>query len=101
MIQNKNTDGMVAYVRKRHDDLISKTKTVLSELDKKTETYDFKKVAELSGVSIAWLYRQPQLKIKIQEAIKKNNPSFSKEQLLKDRIKELEKINIRFCINIK
>lgn len=85
---------MVAFVQKRHDELMTRVDGVLCKLEQNGQEIDFKMVADMADVSVAWLYKSP-FKNRIIATRKKTPVPSSNSTIhpLQDRIAELERIN--------
>ena len=95
MAKERNTSGILNYVRNRRKLLLSNTDVILTGLEREGLPTDFSEVAKLAEVSVAWLYRQPQIKKRICKLRNKNskNPASINQDVLLAKIEELERQN--------
>ena len=87
---NKNTEGLKEFAEKKNQETIQKVNKAIDKLKRsKTNTINFKTVAEEAGVSKATLYNNDILKERILSlrAIQKGVPNGSIVATPKDKIK--------------
>lgn len=105
MNQNKrNVLPMLSAIRKKADYLLKHTEIIIDKMLHDKQPISFNRIAVTAGVSKAWLYRHPTLRIKIenlrtQQLAYSNNQSQESNDainnLLKQRIKKLETENAK------
>ncbi len=107
MKHERNVEGLRQNAQKKRQEAIERTEQGIKQLLKEGKAVNFKTVAEVAGVSTAWLYKEPQIKERIEhlraQQIQKKAPPLkqkatdaSKDAMiaaLKKRIKELEDKN--------
>jgi Family of unknown function (DUF6262) len=101
---SRNTDGMLEAAKKKREDAISSTEKAIRQLIKENKPINFHTVAEAANVSVPWLYKeieikeriqqlreQQKLKIKIDEGKQPSETSsYAMITALKNRIKQQE-----------
>lgn len=106
MKQQRNVEGLRQNAQKKRQEAIERAEQGIKQLIKEGKPINFEAVAAVSGVSKAWLYKEPDLKTRIQQlrvqGTKKNVPPAQKSldssknaiiATLKERIKRLEQKN--------
>ena len=106
----RNTSGLEKHAQKKREAAFKQTEEAIEKLLQQKQVVNFKTVAEEAGVSRTWLYKQPEIRTKIEELKKKQsgksakkkslssqsvNPSVEPEEIaaLKHRIRKLETEN--------
>ncbi|MBD2505190.1 DUF6262 family protein [Anabaena azotica] len=107
MSHSRNVEGLIKNAQKKRLEALERTEQGINQLLKEGKTVTFKAVSEIADVSTAWLYKEPDIKTRI-EFLRENsidNKSFctknkaseeSKASIvktLKERIKKLEAEN--------
>ena len=69
----RNTSGLEAHAQQKRKSAIKRTEEAITRLQSEKRPVNFKTVSEESGVSRTWLYKEPEIKAKINEI--KNNKS--------------------------
>ena len=107
MKHERNVEGLRQSAQKKRQEAIKRTDQGIRQLIKEGRSVNFKAVSEVSGVSTAWLYQQPEIKERIEELreqVNEKKPTSAKRKLsdiskdaiikaLKERIKEVETEN--------
>lgn len=107
MNHNRNVEGLRDNAQRKRQEAYSRTDKAIQQLLKERKTINFNTVAQASGVSKAWLYKEPDIKARIEhlreqnQGAKKAPPQqrtsdASKDALIKNlkvRIKQLEATN--------
>jgi|GEM_PF-398022 len=106
----RNTSGLEAHAQQKRESAIKRTEDAIARLIKDKRPVNFKTVSEESGVSRTWLYKEPEIKDRINQIKnKQTNKSRSKKKVdnqlndrpidkaeideLKTKIKKLETEN--------
>jgi Family of unknown function (DUF6262) len=111
----RNTDGLKAHAQQKRAETIERTEKAIQQLIKDKQRINFNTVAEVAGVSKAWLYDEPDMRERIEhlrkQAIPKTpiNPKgkmslesqSSTIDTLKRRIGQLEGENKELAAKIK
>lgn len=104
MRHERNVEGLKQNAQKKRQEAVERTEQGIKTLLKEGRAVNFKTVAEASNVSTAWLYKEPQIKERIehlrqQQVEKKSLPAKQKAsdaskdamiKTLKERIKKQE-----------
>lgn len=107
MKHERNVEGLRQNALRKRQEAIERTKAGIRQLLKKERAVNFKSVAEVAGVSTAWLYKEPEIKAQIEHLRKQQTrgkklppqqraSDASKNAMiktLKERIKKLEAEN--------
>jgi len=107
MTHSRNVDGLRKNAQKKRLEAIERTEQGINQLLKQGRNVNFKAVAEVAEVSTAWLYKEPDIKNRIELLREQNteNKSFIQKhkasdeskgsivKTLKERIKKLEAEN--------
>lgn len=116
MKHKRNTEAVVAYAKKKKEETADKVEQAIKQLIKQNETINFNTVTTAAGVSKSYLYNQPKLRERIEtlrqqqremispKNVRKNMRNENKDsliQVLRDRIRELEKENKQLKDEIK
>jgi hypothetical protein len=67
MAHKRNVEGLLANARKKRETALVRAKEAIRELLRKKQIVNFNTVAQIAGVSTAWLYRQEALKMRIMQ----------------------------------
>ena len=106
----RNTSGLEAHAQQKRESAIKRTEDAINRLIKNKRPVNFKTVSEESGVSRTWLYKEPEIKDRINQIKNKQinksrsqrkvdnqltNQSIDTSQIdeLKNKIKKLETEN--------
>lgn len=107
MTVKRNVEGLAVAAQKKRQESFDKVEQGIQQLLKERKVINFNTVAQISGVSKAWLYKEPEIKARI-EHLRQNNLKTQKippkEKLqdaskdtiiktLKERIKKVETEN--------
>lgn len=107
MLHQRNVEGLRENAQKKRQEAIERTEQGIRQLLKEGRSINFKTVASVSNVSTAWLYKEPEIKARIehlreQGTQKKSVPpqqkatdasGNAKYQALKKRLQEVEAEN--------
>jgi Family of unknown function (DUF6262) len=107
MAHKRNVEGLLANARKKRETALVRAKEAIGELLRKKQIVNFNTVAQIAGVSTAWLYRQEALKVRIMQLREQDarrarakRPERASEtakdaviKTLRSRIKELDSEN--------
>jgi Family of unknown function (DUF6262) len=63
----RNTSGLEAHAQQKHQSAIKRTEDAIARLIQDKRSVNFKTVSEESGVSRTWLYKEPEIKAKINQ----------------------------------
>ena len=76
----RNTSGLEAHAQHKRESALKRTEEAIARLQSDKRPVNFKTVSEESGVSRTWLYKEPEIKARINEIKnKKNTKSRSKK----------------------
>ena len=76
----RNTSGLEAHAQQKRESALKRTEEAITRLIKDKRPVNFKTVSEESGVSRTWLYKEPEIKAKINQIKnQKSTPSRSKK----------------------
>lgn len=102
----RNTEGLRQNAQKKREETFEKVEDAIRQLIKEKRRINFNTVVEASGVSKAWLYKEPEIRTRIEQLrkqggggnqpVKRPTSDSSKDALLKtfkERIKKLEAEN--------
>lgn len=103
----RNTKGLRQNAQKKREETFEKFESAIRQLMKEKRRINFNTVVEVSGISKAWLYKEPEIRTRIEQLRKQGNGGKqapvkrqisdpSKDALLKtfkERIKKLEAEN--------
>lgn len=108
MKSKKNLEGLRQNAQKKRQETLKKAEIGIQQLLKAGEPVDFATVANVAGVSKAWLYKEPEIKAQIKLLRQRSHPNQSMietrtrrtselatNQILLKRIKKLELENDR------
>lgn len=62
----RNTSGIKAAAQKKREAAFAKTEDAIKKLLKEKKPINFESVAQTAGVTRAWLYKQPELRSRIE-----------------------------------
>lgn len=62
----RNTSGIKAAAQKKREAAFAKAEEAIKKLVKEKKSINFESIAEAAGVTRAWLYRQPELRGRIE-----------------------------------
>lgn len=71
----RNTSGIKAAAQRKREATFTKTEDAIKKLIKEKKAINFESVAEAAGVTRAWLYRQPDLRARIETLREQQSPS--------------------------
>lgn len=106
--ENPNTEGIIKHAKLKTEKTVQKVEEAIKKMIKKQVKINFNSVSEESGVSKAFLYRNTELRDRIQtlrkqqeglpsiKQVKRNMNDASKDVIiasLRKRVKDLEKEN--------
>ncbi len=66
MAHQRNVEGLRRSARRKHEETVRRTEDGMRRLVEQGRAVNFRTVADVAGVSTAWLYQQPQIKRQIQ-----------------------------------
>ena len=75
----RNTSGLEAHAQQKRESAIKRTEEAIARLIKNKRPVNFKTVSEESGVSRTWLYKEPEIKARINK-IKDKKASLSRSK---------------------
>ncbi len=76
----RNTSGLEAHAQQKRESALKRTEEAITRLQSDKRPVNFKTVSEESGVSRTWLYKEPEIKARINEIkSQKNTKSRSKK----------------------
>ncbi len=79
----RNTSGLEAHVQQKRESAIKRTEDAIAKLERENRPVNFKTVSEESGVSRTWLYKEPEIKDKINQIKNKQiNKSCSRKNIV-------------------
>jgi hypothetical protein len=103
MKQERNVEGLRQNAQKKRQQAIARTEQGIKQLMKEGKVITFKAVSEIAEVSSAWLYKEPEIKARIEYLREQGNKKkllpkpkafdASKDamiRILKDRISKLD-----------
>ena len=107
MLHQRNVEGLRENAQKKRQEAIERTEQGIRQLLKEGRSINFKTVAEVSNVSTAWLYKEPEIKARIEHLREQGTRNSSvppqqkatdaskdaKYQALKKRLQEVEAEN--------
>ncbi len=62
----RNTDGIKAAAQRKRQEAFSRAEEAIKKLLREKQSINFEAVAEAAGVTRAWLYKQPELRSRIE-----------------------------------
>ena len=74
MRHERNVDGLRQNAEKKRQESFQRTEEAIKQLIKGGCTVNFKTVAETAGVSTAWLYKEPEIKSRIEYLREQRDP---------------------------
>jgi hypothetical protein len=90
MKHERNVEGLRQNAQKKRQEAIKRTDAGIQQLLKEKRSVNFKSVAEVAGVSTAWLYKEPEIKTRI-ERLREQGSLSSKKAPLKQRASDASK----------
>lgn len=72
----RNTSGLEAHAQQKRDSAIKRTEDAIARLIQEKRPVNFKTVSEESGVSRTWLYKEPEIKAKINQIKNQRSSKF-------------------------
>lgn len=72
----RNTSGLEAHAQQKRESALKRTEEAIARLVKDKRPVNFKTVSEESGVSRTWLYKEPEIKARINEIKNKKNTKY-------------------------
>ena len=78
MKHERNVEGLRQNAQKKRQEAIKRTDSGIQQLLKEKRSVNFKSVAEVAGVSTAWLYKEPEIKARIEQLREQGSPSSKK-----------------------
>jgi hypothetical protein len=78
MKHERNVEGLRQNAQKKRQEAIKRTDSGIQQLLKEKRSINFKSVAEVAGVSTAWLYKEPEIKARIEQLREQGSPSSKK-----------------------
>jgi hypothetical protein len=90
MKHERNVEGLRRNAQKKRQAAIKRTDAGIQQLLKDKRPVNFKTVAEVAGVSSAWLYREPEIKARI-ERLREQGSSSSKKAPARQRASDASK----------
>lgn len=63
----RNTSGLEAHAQQKRESALKRTEDAIARLVREKRPVNFKSVSEESGVSRTWLYKEPEIKTKINQ----------------------------------
>jgi len=90
MKHERNVEGLRQNAQKKRQEAIKRTDAGIQQLLKEKRSVNFKSVAEVAGVSTAWLYKEPEIKARI-ERLREQGSSSKKKAPPKQRASDASK----------
>ena len=90
MKHERNVEGLRQNAQKKRQEAIKRTDVGIQQLLKEKRPINFKSVAEVAGVSTAWLYKEPEIKTRI-ERLREQGSLSSKKAPPKQRASDASK----------
>ncbi len=90
MKHERNVEGLRQNAQKKRHEAIKRTDVGIQQLLREKRSVNFKTVAEVAGVSTAWLYKEPEIKARI-ERLREQESSSSKKAPPKQRTSDASK----------
>lgn len=79
----RNTLGLEAHAQQKRESALERAEEAITKLIQKKQPVNFKTVSEESGFSRSWLYKEPEIKDKINQIKNQQiNKSCSKKKLI-------------------
>ena len=66
MSHQRNVEGLRESARRRHQETLARAERAIGELSQANRPITFPSVSQAAGVSISWLYKQPEIRERIQ-----------------------------------
>ena len=66
MSHQRNVEGLRENARRRHQETLARAERAIGELRQANKPITFPNVSQAAGVSISWLYKQPEIRERIQ-----------------------------------
>lgn len=63
----RNVEGLRQQAEYRHQATLQRAEAGISQLLREKQTVNFRTVSQVSRVSVAWLYRQPKIRARIEQ----------------------------------
>ncbi len=73
MKHERNVEGLRQNAQQKRQEAIKRTDVGIQQLLKEKRSVNFKSVSEVAGVSTAWLYKQPEIKARIEQLREQGN----------------------------
>lgn len=67
MLHQRNVEGLRENAKKKRQEAIARTDEAIQQLIRERRPINFKTVAEAADVSTAWLYKEPEIKTRIEK----------------------------------
>ena len=83
MTYKRNISGLLKSAKKRHELTLQRAITAIDIMKNQNEKINFNTVTKKSGVSIAWLYKEPKISRMIKEAKIETPSANSKDEFSK------------------
>jgi len=90
MKHERNVEGLRRNAQKKRLEAIERTDVGIQQLLKEKRSVNFKSVAEVAGVSTAWLYKEPEIKARIEQ-LREQGSSSSKKAPPRQRASDASK----------
>jgi uncharacterized protein DUF6262 len=111
----RNIDGLKANAQLRHQETMKRTDAGIRRLLQEDRPVNFHTVAEVAGVSTAWLYQEPEVRQRIEHLRERqdnristkskgrtsDSPKNAVMETLRHRIKQLEAENQALTIQVE
>lgn len=87
--QRKNIAGLLAHAKQRRILTLSKAEDALRVVEREEIPVSFQNVAQAAGVSVAWLYRQPEIKARIKRMAARQRKAGREQDMNVNELKSL------------
>ncbi len=82
----RNTSGLEAYAQQKRESAIKRTEDAITRLIKDKRPVNFKTVSEESGVSRTWLYKEPEIKDRINQIKNKQTNKYRRKRKVDNKL---------------
>lgn len=82
----RNTSGLEAHAQQKRESAIKRTEDAIARLIQEKRPVNFKTVSEESGVSRTWLYKEPEIKDRINQIKNKQTNKFRSKKKVDNQL---------------
>ncbi len=82
----RNTSGLEAHAQQKRESAIKRTEDAITRLIKDKRPVNFKTVSEESGVSRTWLYKEPEIKDRINQIKNKQTNKYRSQKKVDNKL---------------